>query len=149
MAKTRVERIASIDEEMSKLAEQRKTLLEAHRAQERKARTRRLCQRGGLLEKMLPDTIPLSDEQFQSFLEKIVANDYGRRTLATFTAQNPAAKPAPEGGGGSAAQGSAAAATQGVETAARDNPTHTDKQPQTVQNGGTGTPQNGTTKPTE
>jgi len=146
MAKTRVERIASIDEEMSKLAEQRKTLLDAHRAQERKARTRRLCQRGGLLEKMLPDTIPLSDEQFQSFLEKTVANDYGRRTLATFTAQNPAAKPSARG---RRRIGGAAAATQGVETAARDNPTHTDKQPQTVQNGGTGTPQNGTTKPTE
>jgi len=149
MAKTRVERIASIDEEMSKLAEQRKTLMDKHKAQERKTRTRRLCQRGGLLEKMLPDTIPLSDEQFQSFLEKTVANDYGRRTLATFTAQNPAANPPPEGGGGSAAQGSAAAEPETAGTAAQPNHSHNQKPHHTAQNGGTGTPQNGTTKPTE
>jgi len=148
MSKTRVDRIAGIDAEMSKLAEQRKTLLEAQRAQQRKDRTRRLCKRAGLLEKMLPDTIPLSDEQFQSFLEKTVANDFGRRTLEKFTAQNAAANPKPESAE-TAAQDSAAAEPQGAGTAAYDNATPTAKPPQTAQNGGTGTPQNGTTKPTE
>ena len=134
MPKTRLEKIAAIEAEQSKLETQRKTLLEAHRAQERKDRTRRLCQRGGLLEKMLPDTIPLSDEQFQSFLEKTVANDFGRRTLEKFTAQN-AANPAPQGGG-SAAQNSTTTEPQGMGTAAQGTTLPTAKPPQNTQDSG-------------
>ena len=33
---------------------------------ERKDRTNRLCKRMGLFEKLLPDTIPLTEEQFQT-----------------------------------------------------------------------------------
>ena len=36
----------------------------------------------------MPDTIELSDEQFYSFLEKAVANDFGKRTLDTLKLQD-------------------------------------------------------------
>ena len=115
MAKTKLDKIASIDEEMKQLAVQRTKLMQSHREQERKDRTRRLCQRGGLLEKMLPDTISLTDEQFQSFLEKTVANDFGRRTLDKITAQNAAANHKPEPTG-AAAQGTIPPTTKSTET---------------------------------
>ena len=64
-----------------------KELIQKQKAEERKARTHRLCNRMGLFEKLLPDTITLTDEQFYTFLEKAVANDYGKRTLATIIKQ--------------------------------------------------------------
>ena len=54
MAKTRAERIESIKEEITQHQNQIKRLLQAQRAQGRKDRTRRLCERMGLFESMLP-----------------------------------------------------------------------------------------------
>jgi len=89
MAKTKLERIIDIENEIRQLENQRKQLLQQHKEQERKERTKRLCQRMGLFESMLPDTITLSDELFKSFLEKTVANDFGRRMLDSLTASKP------------------------------------------------------------
>lgn len=47
----------------------------------------------GLFESMLPDTIPLTEEQFKTFLEKTVATDQSRRLLAELTAQGTSAVP--------------------------------------------------------
>ena len=64
-----------------------KQLVQKQKADERKARTKRLCSRAGLLESMLPDTIALTDEQFKSFLERTTANEFGRRMLANIVAK--------------------------------------------------------------
>ena len=47
----------------------------------------------GLLEKLLPDTIPLTEEQFQTFLEQTVLTEHSRRILDGLTAQNAATAP--------------------------------------------------------
>ena len=91
MAKTKAEKIADIELQLEQLENQRKKLVQEQKAQERKDRTKRLCKRMGLFESMLPDTIPLTDEQFQIFLEKTVATEYGRRILDGLIAQNAAA----------------------------------------------------------
>lgn len=91
MAKTKAEKIADIELQLEQLENQRKKLVQEQKAQERKDRTKRLCKRMGLFESMLPDTIPLTDEQFQIFLEKTVASEYGRRILDGLIAQNAAA----------------------------------------------------------
>jgi len=39
----------------------------------------------------MPEIIPITDEQFQAFLEKAVANNYGRDILNKIIAQLPAA----------------------------------------------------------
>ena len=91
MAKTKAEKIADIELQLEQLENQRKKLVQEQKIQERKDRTKRLCKRMGLFESMLPDTIPLTDEQFQIFLEKTVATEYGRRILDGLTAQNAAA----------------------------------------------------------
>lgn len=88
MAQSKVEKIASIEQEIKQLKERQKQLLQQHNLQERKDRTKRLCKRAGLLESMLPDTIPLTDEQFKTFLEKTVLTDMAHKTLAEI-ASNP------------------------------------------------------------
>ena len=70
IAKTKAEKIAAIELQMTQLENQRKKLIQEQKQQERKDRTKRLCKRMGLFESMLPESISLTDEQFQIFLEK-------------------------------------------------------------------------------
>ena len=95
---TKTERITNIEDKIAQLENQRRQLLQKQKADEQKARTRRLCSRHGLFEKMLPDTISLTDEQFTAFLEKTVCNNYGRRILAGIV--TPQTAPAPSGSDG-------------------------------------------------
>jgi len=87
MAKTKAEKIAAIELQMTQLENQRKKLIQEQKQQERKDRTKRLCKRMGLFESMLPESISLTDEQFQIFLEKTIAADHSRRILDGLTAQ--------------------------------------------------------------
>ena len=88
MAQSKVEKIAIIEQEIKQLKERQKQLQQQHNLQERKDRTKRLCKRAGLLESMLPDTIPLTDEQFKTFLEKTVLTHVAHKILAEI-ASNP------------------------------------------------------------
>lgn len=95
MAKTKAEKIAGIEEEIRQLENRRRQLVQEQKAQERKDRTKRLCRRMGLFESLVPDSIPLTEEQFKTFLEQTVATEHSRRILDGLTAQN-AAAPAAE-----------------------------------------------------
>lgn len=88
MAKTKAEKITSIEEEIRQLENRRRQLVQEQKAQERKDRTKRLCRRMGLFESLVPDSIPLTDEQFKTFLEKTVMTDPARRILDGMTARN-------------------------------------------------------------
>ena len=88
MARTKLERISGIEEEIRQLENQRKQLMQQHKEQERKERTHRLCKRGGLLESILPDTVPLTDDQFKVFLEKTIITDFARKVLNGLAGQN-------------------------------------------------------------
>lgn len=118
MAKTKAEKIASIEMQMEQLENQRKKLIQEQKQQERKDRTKRLCRRMGLFESMLPETIHLTDEQFQIFLEKTVAIEQSRRILDGLTAQpitppatNPAHTEPQSGADGSEDEGNGARIT--------------------------------------
>ncbi len=54
----------------------------------------------GFIEKLLPGTIPLTEEQFKTFLEQTIATEHSRRILDGLTARNAAktAHPAQEDG---------------------------------------------------
>jgi len=82
MAKTKLEKIANLEDEIKKLKDEQKLLQQQHNEQERKLRTKRLCKRAGYLEKILPDTITLTDEQFDLFLDKTLLTDFTRKMLA-------------------------------------------------------------------
>ena len=84
----------SIDEDTRQLENKKKRLIQEQKEQERKDRTNRLCKRMGFIEKLLPDTIPLTEEQFKTFVEQTIATDHSRRILDGLTAQNAATAPA-------------------------------------------------------
>lgn len=96
-----------------------KRLIQEQKEQERKDRTNRLCKRMGLIEKLLPDTIPLTEEQFKTFVEQTIATEHSRRILDGLTAQNAATAP-----------------TEDAGTAARGNAQPTAKTAHTAQEGG-------------
>ncbi len=121
MAKTKIEKIASIEEEIKQLENKKKRLIQEQKEQERKDRTNRLCRRMGLFESLVPDTIPLTEEQFKTFLEKTVMTDHARRILDELTAQNAPTAPA-----------------QGAETAAQGNTPPTAQTAHTAREGGAG-----------
>ena len=112
-------RRSSIEEEIRQLENKKKRLIQEQKEQERKDRTNRLCKRMGFIEKLLPDTIPLTEEQFKTFVEQTIATEHSRRILDGLTAQNAAAAP-----------------TQGTETAARGNTQPAAKTAQTAQEDG-------------
>ena len=59
-----------------------KKLLQEQKAQERKDRNHRLCKRGGKLEKLFPELARLTEEQFETFVEKCLRTNHTRRILA-------------------------------------------------------------------
>ena len=85
--KTTTERIGTLEEKIQQLENQKKVLLQKQKADERKARNHRLCKRGGHLESIFPDTIPLTDEQFYKFLDKTLLTDYAKKIFVEITAQ--------------------------------------------------------------
>ena len=97
MSKSRLERIDGIKEEIEQLKTRQKLLQQQHNAQERKARTHRLCRRGGIVEKLLPGTISLTDDQFDTFVEKTLLTGYAEKILkglAVQSGESPAEKQA-------------------------------------------------------
>jgi hypothetical protein len=81
MAKTKLERAAAIDEQMTQLANQKKKLLQQHREAERKARTRRLIQRGAILEGFIPDPETYTEDEIQAFLKETLATKFAKDAL--------------------------------------------------------------------
>ena len=49
---------------------------------DRKDRNHRLCKRHGFLESIIPDTINITDEQFQTFVKNHIANKHGIAAIA-------------------------------------------------------------------
>ena len=79
--------IEKVQEEIRQKENRIKELVAKQKAEEKKARNHRLCKRHGLLESLLPEIIEITDEQYKTFLERAVANNYGRDILAKIIAQ--------------------------------------------------------------
>ena len=122
--KTLNEKIEAAQAEIIQKENHLKELRTKQKVQERKDRNHRLCKRMGLFEKLMPDTISLTDEQFQTFLEKAVANDYGRRMLSSIAAQGMANKTtdsAPQQANSSSSKSAEQAPINNLPTAAASN----------------------------
>ncbi|MCL2562709.1 MAG: DUF3847 domain-containing protein [Oscillospiraceae bacterium] len=81
MTRTKTERIASIEDKIAQLENQRKQLVQQQKADERKARTRRLIQRGAMLEGFIPDAETYTEDEIQAFLKETIGTDFARRAL--------------------------------------------------------------------
>ncbi len=86
MAKTPVEKISIIEEEIRQLENQKKQLMQQQKEAERKARTKRLIDRGAILESLIPGAAAFTNEQIKAFLEKTIATESARNILGK---QNP------------------------------------------------------------
>ena len=82
MTKSRIEKIASYDEQIAKLQEKRNTELEKQKQEEKDATEKRQRKRGEILEKLIPETVNLTIEQFTTLISKTTANSFGRDKLA-------------------------------------------------------------------
>lgn len=87
MKKTLSQKIEDGLQEMAELKKRQDALLAQFNEQERKARTHRLCKRGGLVEKLLPELITLTDKQFDTFVEKALLTEYTRRIIKDLSAE--------------------------------------------------------------
>jgi len=87
MPRTTISKIESIRAEMEELKKEERELLQKHRKEERDARTHRLCKRGGIVEKLLPDLIAFTDEQFDKFIEKTLLTSHTNKIIAELKAQ--------------------------------------------------------------
>ena len=82
MPKTTAEKIASKREQIQQLQNEEKQLIQKQKEQDRKDRTKRLCQRHGLLEKFMPTLATITDEQYETFIRKAINTTYGQKILA-------------------------------------------------------------------
>lgn len=85
--KTTTEKIESIKLKIQQLENERKKILQAQKEADRKARTKRLIERGAILESLISDADKFTNDQIKIFLEKTVATDYARKILDGFTTQ--------------------------------------------------------------
>jgi len=96
MTKTKMERIASVEDKIKQLENQKKQLIQQQKAAERKARTKRLIERGAILESLIPDAETLTNEQVKTLLQKAFA----KSNIATQSPANLALSGAGGGTGG-------------------------------------------------
>ena len=87
MAKTRIEKIEDIDARIVQMENERKALIAEQKAADRKARTNRICERGGYIESVLPETLQLSKEQFRDFVNRTLLTNYAKRELEEILTQ--------------------------------------------------------------
>jgi hypothetical protein len=93
MSVTKEERIANIETQIAELVKQRKNIIQAQKAAERKARTHRLCKRGGEIEKNLPGIETLTEEEFKAFANITFLTPYSKKELAKILANKAIEKP--------------------------------------------------------
>ncbi len=98
MSKTTTEKRMNVEEQIKQLENQRKQLIQKERDEERKKRTHRLCKRGGIAEKLLPELAALTDEQFDIFIQKVLLSEHTKRVIADITEQKTIPPAAAQGG---------------------------------------------------
>ena len=115
MAKTTEERIESVQEQIRQLENQKKRLMQEQKEQERKARTKRLIERGAILESLIPEADAFTNEQIKAFLEKTIRTESARKAWANLTTAQgePAAGKAAGAGQGGASTPKAGGSAKG------------------------------------
>jgi hypothetical protein len=87
--KTRLERIAEAEVQLQELEIYKKKLEAEQREDDRKKRTNRLCEHGGFIESILPETVKLDKAQFQDFIKRTLLTDFAKRELAKLLPPKP------------------------------------------------------------
>lgn len=75
------EQIAKINEQKQQLENRKKELLSKQKEEKRKKRTKRLIERGAILESLIDNADTLTNEQIQSFLVETITTEFAREKL--------------------------------------------------------------------
>jgi len=86
------------EEQIKQLQNECKLLIQKERKEKNQARTKRLCTRGGAIEKLLPELATFTDEQFDIFVKKVILSAQTKRIIAEIAAVNPEPPAEPQGG---------------------------------------------------
>jgi hypothetical protein len=85
MTKTPTERIGDVQTRIEQLMNEKKRLLGQQKEQERKARTRRLIERGAILESLIDGAEKLTNDEVKAFLARIVGTKEAQEALREMT----------------------------------------------------------------
>jgi len=100
MRRTKLERADELEVKINEMQNERKVLLQGHKEDERKNRTRRLCKHAAVLENVVPETASMNDEQLKWLFEQTLTTEFAktrigwaksRKTSPTVQKQAPAA----------------------------------------------------------
>jgi len=75
------ERMEKVKANLEKLNNQKKQLEQERKAEERKARTKRLIDRGAILESLIEGAAELTNDQITSILKKTVGSSFGEKII--------------------------------------------------------------------
>jgi len=81
MTKTVNEKIAMYDEKIEQYQNQKKKLIQKHNADERKARTKRLIERGAILESLIENAELLTNDQITHILKCTIGSSFGEKII--------------------------------------------------------------------
>jgi len=81
MSKTITEKIEETKLQIAQYQNREKQLMQQEKQEERKLRTRRLIERGAIIESIFSETASLTNEQFKTFLERTINKDSAREVL--------------------------------------------------------------------
>jgi hypothetical protein len=88
MARPTTEQVQSIRDKIQELQNKEKRLLNQQKEADRKARTKRLIERGAILESILPNSAELTNDQFKVLIEKMLQTQNTAATHNDITPQS-------------------------------------------------------------
>ena len=78
------EQIAKAEEQIKQLNNKKKRLISEQKQAERKKRTKRLIERGAILENVIGNTDDFSNEQLQTLLIEIFSSEFAKGKIKNF-----------------------------------------------------------------
>ena len=88
MANAKLKRIEGLKVKIQQLENLQKEIMQEYKEDLRKERTHRICKRGGMVEKHLPETIHFTDEQMKELFELLLNNNYAHKMVAKVKGKN-------------------------------------------------------------
>lgn len=84
MARSYEEKISNIDLEIEQLKNRKREITQRHKAEERKARTKRLIERGAILESLIPASDMLTNDDVKQILSYALETPYVKDYLKKY-----------------------------------------------------------------
>jgi polyhydroxyalkanoate synthesis regulator phasin len=73
MAKTTSEKLMNLEEQIRQLENEHKQLLQKKKEEERKARTKRLIERGSIVESLIDGCADMTNEQIKEYVSAVIS----------------------------------------------------------------------------